>query len=337
MKYSLLIAIALLSLSACKFETKSSAELLFPLGEHTWSKGEDFLHSPPSDTCTGCPTFDLASPNLHQLRQDRWRVELPPGETSMKISGLVTGFAEHAECGDHNDLLCDSAWRVWPPDSDDSVVRQSTPGDDLRDNAFVLHPSFECGISRFVLVAQNTYGTSRLIFEVERSGGVCDSLIEGPTIRIILKWNERDTDLDLHLIQGDGVFGDAQQDCYFQNCQPTTNPSGTSGLDWGQPGRSADNPFLDVDDDTNAGPENIFLYGAMDGRYTIDVHYHPDSIANPRVLPDIEVWADGDLVDWLFYDINHPEFRKNMIWTPANLLISGGRVTLEPVDTIRHY
>ena len=337
MKQPLIILGVLLALSACKLETRSSAELLFPLGQHTWNKGEDYRNSPPSDQCTGCPEFELNSPGLNSLQESGWRIELPSGDTSTAISGIIRGFADHPECGRNNDILCDSAWRVWPPDSNDSIVHQQSPGDDIFDHDFVLHPSFECGVSRFVLAAQNTYGTTRLILEVERKGGVCDAPIDGPTVRVILKWNERNTDLDLHLIKEGGSFGDSSTDCYFENCQPGNNSYGTSGLDWGQVGQASDNPFLDVDDDQNAGPENIFLYGAEDGAYTIDVHYHPNSQSTVRVLPDVEVWSDGVLVDWIFYDINAAEFTPDMIWTPATIQIKKGVVTLQALHGVRNF
>ena len=89
---------ALFILTSCKLETKSSAELLFPLGVHTWNKSEDFRNSPPGDTCVGCPEFKLSSPSLANLENQGWRVKLAPGETSMEVSGFIEGYADLPEC-----------------------------------------------------------------------------------------------------------------------------------------------------------------------------------------------------------------------------------------------
>jgi hypothetical protein len=337
MRQSVILLVSILSLTACKLETKSSAELLFPLGQHTWAKGEDYRNSPPSNSCVGCPEFKLSSPTLSNLETRGWKITLPGGETSADIVGTIQDFTDYSECGHNNDILCDNAWRVWPPNSGDRAIHQQTPGGDLFDHNFFLKPSFECGTSRFVLAAQNTYGTTRVIFEVERVGGVCDTTIEGPTIRVILKWNERNTDLDLHLVQSGSEFSDLQGDCHFQNCTPSNNAYQTSDLDWGVWGQAADNPFLDVDDDKNAGPENIFWYGAQDGSYAVDVHYHGDSTLNIPVLPDIEVWADGILVDWIFYDVAAQDFTKNKIWRPATITIQSGVVSVQADRSIRNF
>ena len=332
---SVILLVSIFFLSACTLETKSSAELLFPLGQHTWSKGEDYRNAPPSDSCTGCPEFRLSSPSLSSLEANGWRITLDPGDTTTDIVGTIFGHTDYSECGAHNDVFCDNSWRVWAPDSNERAYNQQTPGGNLVSQNFFLKPSFECGISRFVLAAQNTYGTTRVIFEVERQGGVCETTVLGPNLRVILKWNERDTDLDLHLVRSNSQLWDLEGDCHYVNCRPTNNAYATSDLDWGIWGDDADNPFLDVDDKEHAGPENIFWYGAEDGDYYIEVDYHPESTFDLAVLPDVEIWADGILVDWIFYDIDKSALRAGETWRTAMLRIRNGLVSVEQVDSVR--
>ena len=60
---------------------------------------------------------------------------------------------------------------------------KNTPGGYFSANGdFNIQPSFQCGVNRLVLAAQNSYGVSRTIIEVDRRGGVCDVPTQGPTV-----------------------------------------------------------------------------------------------------------------------------------------------------------
>jgi hypothetical protein len=72
-------------------------------------------------------------------------------------------------------------------------------------------------------------------------------------------------DVDLHLLRNNGTFA-SQQDCFFDNC--------IGGLSWDAPG-IADDPFLDLDDTTGVGPENINIDQPAANRYTVLIHDHP--------------------------------------------------------------
>lgn len=72
------------------------------------------------------------------------------------------------------------------------------------------------------------------------------------------------TDLDLHLLHSNGCWGDPIWDLGAGNLEP----------DWGTPGRTDDDPSLDVDDTDGAGPENANLHNPeYDTTYRIGVAY----------------------------------------------------------------
>ncbi len=83
--------------------------------------------------------------------------------------------------------------------------------------------------------------------------------------------DERDgdgTDLDLHLLHSNGCWGDPIWDLGAGNFEP----------DWGTPGRTDDDPSLDVDDTDGAGPENANLHNPeYDTTYRIGVAYRGDN------------------------------------------------------------
>ncbi len=72
------------------------------------------------------------------------------------------------------------------------------------------------------------------------------------------------TDVDLHFRHPLGTWDVAPYDIYWAN----------RTADWGVAGDDADDPSLDIDDVTGAGPENINMGGAEDGAiYQIGAYY----------------------------------------------------------------
>jgi len=278
--------------------------------------------------CVGCPDLTITSPS--QLGSQGWRYELGPGETTFNVRGIISDMGA-ANCGPHNDLFCSNEWRIWPAESDLNMNPLAVPGGAIPQSGLIdLHPSFYCGTSRLVLVSENTYGLTRAIIEVVRSGGVCDADTSGPTINIRLNWGDLDTDLDLHLIDAGGAFADEGSDCYYATCK-SANDMGTSNLDWGVSSWDADNPLLDVDDSTGGGPENIFLTDPADGVYTVMVHYFQGSSAP---LPELEVWVDNQLESWVLYGPELTNFTQNEIWTPVTIRVQNSTVQVSEVQLL---
>jgi len=81
---------------------------------------------------------------------------------------------------------------------------------------------------------------------------------------------ERAADLDVHLKHPNApAWFTSPLDCYFANPTP----------DWGQPDNPQDDPFLDLDDFSGAGPENLSLAvpentDVLAGEYLVGVDYY---------------------------------------------------------------
>ena len=320
MRQCLMLSALVVVVTACQTNTKTRNELVFPAGIHTWDKNQDYNLSQPSNGCSGCPTFENLSPSQGSLEQADWKFELTQGRSTFNLRGRVLGAGEN-DCGPNNDLLCSNEWRIWPPGSDFTPGYVMTPGGDLPTAySFDLDPSFQCGLSRLVLVSENTYGLTRMIVDVDRRGGVCEVASSEPALNVRLVWGTDDTDLDLHLVRDGGELYSAD-DCYYDNCG-VANDLGTSGLDWGVEGSAVDNPLLDVDDTEGGGPENIFLQRAGDQRYDVYVHYFEGMT---ETFPEIEIWYGTTLVDVVYYSATLPAFSRGGVWKAASIEIGGGR------------
>ena len=304
------------SLTACQTNTKTRNELSFPSGIHTWQKGADYNLSQPTNDCAGCPEIVPTTPTRSSLAASGWRVMLDNGRSTFDLEGFIDQ-AGLSDCGPNNDLLCSNEWRIWPPNSDYQAGYVMTPGGGLpAQGGFELQPSFQCGVSRMVLVSENTYGLTRFILDVDRRGGVCEVIDEEPALNVRLVWDTENTDLDLHLVRDGGALY-SSDDCYYENCGPV-NSLGTSGLDWGDIDTEIDNPLLDVDDTERGGPENIFIHRAGDQFYDVYVDYY-DGVT--ETLPEIEVWYGSELIDIVYYSANLPRFTQGGIWHAATVFV----------------
>lgn len=120
-------------------------------------------------------------------------------------------------------------------------------------------------------------------------------------IQIQLSWEpvneedvglERSGDLDLHLKHPSGSWFTRPYDCYFNNPDP----------DWGQLDNPRDNPFLDLDDFSGNGPENLTLAvpkdtTALGGEYLVGVDYYEN-------LDRVDGWEYGPMKAFVRIFIN---------------------------------
>lgn len=93
-------------------------------------------------------------------------------------------------------------------------------------------------------------------------------------LAVKMLWNNKNSDMDLHLISPDGEFGNAQSDCYFWNCSPQYSGERP---DWGVEDETKDDPFLDIDNTDGIGPETVTINKPANGIYKVVVHAYDTS------------------------------------------------------------
>jgi hypothetical protein len=113
-------------------------------------------------------------------------------------------------------------------------------------------------------------------------------------IRIDLTWNtpgdldqhdEFGADIDLHFLHPSGCWLEPRWDVYYRNPEPN----------WGDPDSEEDDPRLNLDDTTGAGPENVSLHNPEAVRYGVAVHYYRDHDFGPSLVT-LRVYVRGVLV-----------------------------------------
>ena len=107
-------------------------------------------------------------------------------------------------------------------------------------------------------------------------------------LAIKMLWNNKNSDIDLHLIRPDGEFGNNQSDCYFWNCSPQYSGERP---DWGVEGDTKDDPFLDIDNTDGIGPETVTINKPANGTYKVTVHAYDTSHGPSTVV--VKGYAHG--------------------------------------------
>jgi hypothetical protein len=102
---------------------------------------------------------------------------------------------------------------------------------------------------------------------------------------IEMTWQHAE-DIDLHLIRNNASM-DSSGDCYFANCR--------NGLSWDGPG-TADDPYLDRDDMTGTGPENINIADPAANRYKVVIYDYPGSRHTGTNNVRVRVYIAGALL-----------------------------------------
>ncbi len=133
-------------------------------------------------------------------------------------------------------------------------------------------------------------------------------------IHIELVWDTNNSDLDLHLL--DGEFSDfflLPGDCCY--CNPNPN--------WGSLTESSDDARLDLDDRYGFGPENINIDAPADGNYYARVHYFKDN-GGGKTEAIVRFYIAGEL-ERTFVE----ELEGNEVWDVAYVRMPDGVVVEE--------
>lgn len=124
------------------------------------------------------------------------------------------------------------------------------------------------GVYVIRLVVKNNKGVSSIPAECTVEAISDDDLI------LKLLWDNKNSDMDIHLIRPDGTYGDPVSDCYYWNCSPQYSGERP---DWGIEGETKDDPYLDIDNVTGMGPETLYVNKPANGTYKVIVHAYDTS------------------------------------------------------------
>lgn len=142
---------------------------------------------------------------------------------------------------------------------------------------------------------------------------------------------ERSADLDVHMIHPNATGWFTQPyDCFFNNPDP----------DWGQLENPQDNPFLDIDDFSGTGPENLSLAtpentDILGGEYMVGVDYYSqtdrvDGYEYGPVRAFVRIFINGVLA-WDYTEEGDPGFKEmravHHFWEVASISWPSGIVT----------
>jgi hypothetical protein len=247
----------------------------------------DEFTDPP--TCAGCPGAFMRVDALDGGM-------LSPNATSLTVAGSSAGaqrctwYVSGGDCG----ITYGSA----ATDPDGTGQFQATV------------PVF-CGTNVVRIVCANSAGSRVLVRRLE--GTRC----EGRDLRVTLSWDDRGTDMELHLVRPGGHINNPAEDCTWFTCMSP------NGLEWGDPASTADNPRKDIDNTSNFGPENIFLDRAALGTYTVVVEYWGGGTPS---VNDVDIAVRERTVARL----RHTMLPQHNVWVVGTVTYPGG--TFTPLD-----
>ena len=200
-----------------------------------------------------------------------------------------------------------------PPNTADLAAGQSFNID------VEFRPDGTPSVQNGLLTVQYNGGSGPSTVDVVLLGEVIPPPVTETAISVTLEWTTNGTDVDLHLVGPGGTLFDGATDCHFANSTP----------EWGVPGDTTDNPFLDRDDVDGYGPEQINLSVAANGRYDVYAHYWTDSnLGNTDA--SVQIHINGQLVDTR----RRSSLRCSQEWHVGSIQWNNGVGTFPPSDAM---
>lgn len=125
------------------------------------------------------------------------------------------------------------------------------------------------------------------------------------------------SDLDMHFVKmGPGRWFEAPYDIYFRN--PNRGNDNVAGP-W-----NPENPSLDIDDTSGAGPENITMDNPQACQwYAIGAHYYQEMFGTAYAT--IRIYVNGEL---RFEELHKPMTRGGQFWDVARIHWDGTQATI---------
>jgi hypothetical protein len=146
---------------------------------------------------------------------------------------------------------------------------------------------------------------------------------------VVLQWetpNDPDqtdgtgADLDLHLLDQDGIWFTSPDDCYYNNRNPN----------WASPGSSDDDPDLQTIDNNGLGPEVTAINSPATGEtYTVGVHYAEDADFDDSCAR-VSIYVQGIEA----YSYSCRNLVQDTFWTVAELSWTGTDANIVEIDSV---
>lgn len=164
------------------------------------------------------------------------------------------------------------------------------------------------------------------------------------TIHVRLGWEKRLNDYDLHFIRPGGTHTRESQmstgDCHYANCNTMNGlswpcalrgcPGPSTAPDWGTLNQRFDDPFLDIDDIDEVGPENINYSSPELGDFKVTVENYSGDDENNTLTVDVFIF--GVLVKtFTKEDYMEPYNHWNVCWIRVN---SPTDIEVIEIDTV---
>jgi hypothetical protein len=241
-------------------------------------------------TCSGCPTTTDTTFTIDAGTATSYLLE---GWVSIMTSSGVF-YVESA------------------PDAAGNVQRISGSFPIVSDGLYAVTIPLFCGTQLVKLVFTNSAGSTVVVKRITTTGCIATD------IRATISWDVNGLDWELHLIKPGGRLNDQTNgtDCTGTTCV-------RSRPDWGVRGDQSDDPFKDVDNNGNYGPENIYLSRPETGRFTVVVEHRGNGTPSTgQAIINVRGTA---------YVFKITGFLSQWVWTVATIDWPSGAVTA--VDT----
>ncbi|MBN2493791.1 MAG: hypothetical protein JXR96_04285 [Deltaproteobacteria bacterium] len=142
-------------------------------------------------------------------------------------------------------------------------------------------------------------------------------------LRVQLRWDTADTDLDLRILRGSTTDYCSNDSCYYANCVPGASP----WPEWdGDSGRTPGDPVLELDDIEGFGPELVLIQEPVDATYRVAVHYWGPG-TGARSWASVSVFVGETLIaeDGRMLD-------PHDLWEPFRIEWDAGSATVHAFD-----
>ena len=136
-------------------------------------------------------------------------------------------------------------------------------------------------------------------------------------LHIEMEWDVDNSDVDMHLVKPGGTLFDCDDDCYYANMNP----------EWGVPGDTLDDPFLDYDDVDGYGPENTNISEPQPGVYKLVQHYYNDAYegwSGGATEVTVRIYSYGQLLGTFKETLQYTDH----VWDVANIDWPGANITV---------